>query len=194
MSLRISAEMEFELFDSKKYLKALIKKIESEMRIAAGEFAKAALLKIPIRTGFVAGSFGTLQDLVGREAKFNPIISFVRKITGLFTKAPRTIGNGLTEYYYPPGGGKVLKTPKSGRQFATQEADILKRINNRIVFQYEVDITYFNLQDQFPGPSPTAPWQAFEDGELAFLTYMEKTGLLELPAISEFFVKKVLKV
>ncbi len=167
-------------------MSAIITHISQEMKKGAAEFAKAAIAKIPVRTGFAAGSINNLAKLLGEQAKLNPIIGFSRSVVNKVGSEKGTSANKLTEYYYPPGGGKVLKTTTSGAQFATSPENIIRRRDNILIFQYEVDISYFNFQDINRGRSPTSPWGAFEAGEAAFLQYMEDIGLRGIPNIWDF--------
>ena len=120
---------------------------------AAVEFAKAALSRIPIHTGFVAGSFGTLTDLLGSQGRFNPIVAFTRRI----------------EFY-----NGVRKTPTSGRQFATPDDKIFTWSGDIYQFQFDVDISYYRINDSTSGRSPTAPWNSFIAAQAAFEAYMAK--------------------
>lgn len=180
--------------DAAGYTSAMKKYLEQSAKQAAREFAKTALSRIPIRTGFVAGSFGTLTDLLGSGSRFNPIVSVVR---GAISKARSFLGIKKAEVsannqveYYTGHGGKVLKTTVSGRQFATKSEDILKWEGDILIFRYDVDITYFALNDNVGGRSPTAPWGAFAAGQVAFEDYMEKSGLLALPKFEDHLIVK----
>lgn len=166
--LILNGSVDYIEFDSKKYTEAFVAYVEDLMRLAAGEFAKAALARIPVRTGFVAGAFGSLEDLLGTKARLNPIVSTVR------------------EFYYPPGGTKILKTPESGRAFATQGHDIFKREGTTLTFSYDIDITYFKINEASAGFAPTAPWQAFTAGEKAFVDYIEKNLGLKQPDANDY--------
>jgi hypothetical protein len=177
--------------DAVAYMEAARAIIKKEALKATSEFANAALSRIPIRTGFVSGAFGTLSDLIGANARFNPIVAAVRKTLSLFRKSKNVSANGLNEYYYG-AGNKILKTQTSGRQFATQTNNILKWEGDTLVFTYEVDITYFALNDTVGGHSPTAPWGAFVAGQKAFEDYMEEQGLANLPDL-DGYIKPITK-
>lgn len=191
--LQIQALVQITQFDAKRYNEQMMKYLDQQMRIAAKVFAEAALAKIPVRTGFAAGSLGALSELIGAKARFNPLVAAARAIIGAAKKLFKLEGNGIVEYYYPPGGGKILKTPTSGRQFATQLTDIIKREGNIILFDFEVDISYFSLQDINVGRSPTAPWGAFEAGEEAMVKYIEEVLIPNTPAFEDFIVNKELR-
>ncbi len=194
--MQIKAQVTTYEFNAAGYTAAMKKYLDAQARLAAKEFAKEALRRIPIRTGFVAGSFGTLTDLLGSGARFNPIVAFTRKVLNaagkLFgqKKKPEVGANGQIEYYYG-GGGKTLKTPTSGRRFASSSDSIFKWEGDILIFRYEVDIDYFAVNDNVAGHSPTAPWSAFIAGQAAFEDYMERVGLLALPQFEDYMVPTV---
>lgn len=197
--LQIKAQVTTYELNAAGYTAAMKKYLDQQARLAAREFAKEALRRIPIRTGFVAGSFGTLTDLLGSGARFNPIVAFTRRVLSaagkLFgrKKKPEVGANGQIEYYHG-SGGKVLKTPTSGRRFATAAEDIFKWEGDVLIFKYEVDISYFSVNDNFPGHSPTAPWSAFLAGQRAFEDYMNKVGLLALPKFEDYLIPTVTNI
>lgn len=162
-------------FDAEAYNKALRVYVEKQSRLAAVEFAKAALARIPIRTGFVAGAFGTLLELLGSNASFNPIVR------ATIARSP--------EYYYPGFGGRIEKTPVSGRQFSTPAQEIFKWQGDNFVFTYDIDISYFRINDLSGGFSPTAPWRAFEAGQVAFEQFLSK-NFDDAPNPGDFFIAK----
>jgi hypothetical protein len=190
---QIKAQVNTFEFDAVGYTAAMKKYLDKQARLGAREFAREALKRIPIRTGFVAGSFGTLTDLIGSGARFNPIVTFTRKVISAaknafgVRKKPEVGANGRIEYYYG-GGGKTLKSPTSGRSFATPASDIFKWQGDVLVFTFEVDISYLAVNDNFSGHSPTAPWSAFLAGRAAFEDYMQKVGLLALPKFEDYLV------
>ena len=167
-------------FDSASYTRALGLYIEEQMKQAAVRFANSALARIPVRTGFVAGAFGTLTKLLGRGAGLNPIVAHTMTQLG-----KRMSHRSLAEEYYYGSGSKILKTPTSGRPFATPTDEILRKEGLKFSFNYGVDITYLNINDLTPGHAPTAPWGAFEAGATAFINYMS-TALNEFPNIEDY--------
>lgn len=184
--LKISARMEIPEVDHKAYGRALLDHVEKILKGAGREFAKTALLRIPVRTGFVSGSFGNLVDLVGAGARFNPIIVATRRAIANFLSREDQAAGARREYYYPPGGGKILKTPQSGRGFATAKDKIFQRTTTSIIFTFQVDIRYFTINDLVSGHAPTAPWGAFIAGEIAFNQYVEKNLTKDIPRIEEY--------
>lgn len=55
-------------FDAKPFSEAFNKGITELFREAARAFYRAAIVKIPIRTGFASGAFGVLGDLIGESS------------------------------------------------------------------------------------------------------------------------------
>lgn len=98
--------------------------------------------------------------------------------------------------FYTGSGTKVLKTPRSGTQFATDPEQVFKTKGRSFVFRYSVDIDYFSIQDvRNIRKSRYAPWKAFEAGDKAFNDYMFRKGVTQIfPKIESFFVKKTYKV
>jgi len=177
--------------------------IELEMVNAAIEFAIAALSVIPVRTGFLAGAYTNIFDLVKkfsqvgeialggqlgllegfegqRGKKVLPTVTKKDRQTARIRKSlirlkQREIERGAKpEYYYP---GKILKTPLSGTQFATPTQDIITTRGTIVTFQWRVDISYYPIQDIHGGNSPTSPWGSLEKGKQAFLAYMRSNNL-----------------
>lgn len=174
-------------FDTEGYNKALRDNIEKQAKLAARKFATVALARIPVRTGFVSGAFSTLTDLVGGGARLNPVIAFTRRVLSAarnFLSGQRSAG----EYYYPPGGGRVLKSAVSGRQFATPTKDIFSWQGDTFTFKYAIDITYFRVNDA-TNTIPSAPWGAFVAAEAAFEAHMQE-ALINPDVKLESFIKE----
>lgn len=180
--MRFYIKAELPLFNSEAFLDEMRKTIEAESKLAARAFASAALRRIPVRTGFVSGAFGTLTDMVGSVARLNPIVSFIRNV---LHKAGYK-RNLVTGEYYRGLGSKILKTPDSGRQFATPTGQIFQWSGFTYIFTYEVDITYFRINDNVGGHAPTAPWEAFAAGEEAYLAYIEKNVINKLSKVENY--------
>lgn len=179
--------------DSESFTRAVREYIEQQMRIAAGKFAAAALVRIPIRTGFVASAIGVLAELLGSNANFNPIVAHARQQirAGASGRSVTGISNfASAEYYYPGAGIKIAKTPENAKQFATPPANIIKTEGLKVSFNFEVDITYFRINDNVAGHAPSAPWGAFKAGEQAFLDYMNTTAVQGMPKIIDYIIKK----
>jgi len=129
--------------------------------------------------------------LVGGEARLNPIVTFVRKqITrgknkGKLSKRVKKIAQ---EFYYPSGGGRILKTTQSGRDFATPSDQIFRWDGDIYFFKYDVDITYFKINDLDAGHAPTAPWAAFDAGQRAYEDYLNNFLIPGLPEPTDFLI------
>jgi hypothetical protein len=178
--MQFTAKIKTEEVDVKGWQDAVLDYLEAEMRKGGKIFARTALSKIPVRTGFVAGAFGTLTGLLGEEANFNPVVMHIRNTL----KAAGS--QRITDEYYYSAGGKILKTIMSGQQFATAAADIFRREGMSIVFDYKIDITYFDLNDLEGGHAPTAPWHAFATAEQAFVSFLSNDPLTEMPKIGDY--------
>jgi len=181
--MRLKIEYDLLEFDADAYKNAILAKMKQIMREAAAKFAAAALRRIPVRTGFVAGAFANLANIMGKDAAFHPPTLAIR----------RQINRSLAQEYYYSSGGKTLKSPESGQKFATQPSEIIRREGNIFRFRFRVDISYFQIQDTGSGNSPTAPWGAFEAGRDAFLRYMREQGLVQFPELSKFIKKRRIK-
>lgn len=120
-------------------------------------------------------------------------------------ESKEVIPRSVLEYYYPRGGKKVLKTLRSGRQFASFEvgedqgkkrAVVLKNtfssqseLQKGYVFKFKIDISYFNINDEHANRfTPSAPWKSFANGRQAFLEHM-KSNLKVLPNVLSYLVE-----
>lgn len=159
-----------------------------QMKLAAAEFARAALQHIPVRTGFVAGAFAPLLELTQQQARFNPAISFLRTIVNRARNLFRP-KQTFSEYYYY-SGGKIGKSRETGRQFATPANEIITIENDKILFNYEIDISYFDINEQNPGRSPTAPWRSFEAGMEAMSNYLINVAPDFAPKFEDFIIQR----
>ena len=185
--MKITLNIKKETFDRDGWLEEVKKVVEQEAQKAGKAFAEAALANIPVRTGFVAGAFGQLVQLVGATAQFNPIVKAV-------TNTLDSHRNPLNPEYYYGGGGKVLKTSTSGQQFATQPSEMFKWVDTSYVFKFDIDITYFKINDLVPGFAPSAPWGAFAAGEIAYRDTVIKGLKASLPKIGVFIKLSTLNV
>jgi len=295
---KFSAKLTAFTFDQKGYSKAFNTALLGIYRKAARAFLRAALPRVPFRTGFVRGAFTVLSEAVGGNVggsgigQFNSLVKLkeriaklserVRKlrakgpsprleqarrrlirVQGQFFKKLRKVkkdvrftlgalgaasrakgelnpadlerrqptaakgkekrrtrsvefgpggerterevtervGRPRVEFYRPPEGGKVLKTLRSGRDFASltlggsatskrasqfegfTAPDVVEPTYN---FSFRIDISYFNINDAFSNSrTPSSPWRSFEFGRLAFLQVL-KDGLKKLPDVVRF--------
>ena len=223
-----------------------------EMRRAVKAFLKACLAKIPVRTGFLRGSFSDLKQAFGissgagdlstrfkssrgKTSKERELIEEDRRVAALLTligskyreefhsgelrlererekgkKIPLSPEESLRkrrealdkekrkafvrhkkllqaklkrqgkrrssiqykEYYYPPVGKKILKTPTSGIPFVSKQEDLLKTEGEIIIFELVNRITYYRIND-FYSRIAGAPWESLDAGAAAMLSSLE---------------------
>jgi len=162
--MQFSLTAEILSIDSDRYMSALRAFMLSQMKEAAKRFASTALRRIPIRTGFVAGAFQPLQQLLGETARLNPIVGFISKVIRSVTGSSSKRNIPRFREYYTGSGSRILKSPETGAQFGTPAGQIFRIEGNTVIFNFDVDITYFRISDIGPSRSPTAPWKAFVSG------------------------------
>lgn len=131
-------------FNGKAFGQALGGYIGQAMRAAARAFLIAISTRIPQRTGFLRGAFGNLEDIVGQVPR-------------------RGVAWRKNEYYYERRVGRfglkkgvrrggILKTPNSGRQFATQSENLIFNVSGmQFSFNYNVNISYYAPNDVIHG-------------------------------------------
>jgi len=165
--MKLTLRVEIEECDKEGWLKALKGAIEQTAQEATNAFAQAALMRIPVHTGFVAGAIYSLATLLDNP-QFNPIVA----------TAPKQ------ELYYP---SKTPKNPSTGATFVSPaQSEIFRWVGMNYIFNFSVDISYFEIQDISSGKSPSAPWGAFEAGQNAYIAAFE-TGLEDrLPKLEGF--------
>jgi hypothetical protein len=189
-SLGFSVRASLPSLDAKAFNAALQKACRDALIKAARKFLLAALPRVPIYTGFARGSFGTLEDAVGRfqAGGGSPKIETTKK--GV-SKAANPSKRQL--YYYPPKGVKVLRNTLNGRTFATKTSDLFSQGRAKIAtgesaifFRFSVDIEYFNYLDR-------NKWGAFQAGTAAFDTELRAQLDKLLPKIKNYLIRKEVK-
>ncbi len=165
-------------FKRAEFSDAFKKAIQLEMRNGAREFLKAALPRVPVRTGFARGTLLNLADAIGISAASNPT-NFKKKLA----KRPRQSKpvNGIIEYYEG-----VLKTPEAARGFSTPIGRVFTNNGKAFSFNYDNTVLYYEINDE------KLLWRSFEIGSEAFINYLERVGLQRLPAITEYILRKKL--
>ncbi len=142
--------------DRERYLADYATAVNEAVIKAARKWLLAAVPLIPIFTGFARGALGTLESIAGRVEGGK-----IKTGRGLRKKVkyyqPR-------KYYYR----HVERNNITGVEFATKPDEIISpgRITkatkgSRIVFNFKVDIDYFDYLD-------VHKWHAFEAGQKAF--------------------------
>lgn len=152
--------------------------IKLEMRNAAREFVKAALPRVPVRTGFARGTLLNLQDAIEMTAASNPA-SFKKKLAKRPSKNSPL--NGKLEYYEG-----VLKTPDNARGFSTPTNRVFTNNGKAWSFNYDNTVLYYELNDA------KYQWLSYKFGEAAFIDYLERVGMQRIPAITDYIIRKKL--
>lgn len=143
---------------------------------AARKFLLAAVPKIPEFTGFARGSLGRLEAIAGRVEGGK-----IKTGRGLRTKVRQLQPR---KYYYRG----VERNNVTGVQFANEDIISPGRITkatkgSRIVFNFKIDIDYFDYLDEHK-------WHAFEAGQKAFNEEL-KYQLANLPIdISDYITRR----
>lgn len=178
-------------FKSKEFSEAFKKALNIQIRKAAKEFLKAAILRVPVRTGFARGGLGNLATAIGLAAASDKT-SFINKFN---RRRKQGASGSRIEFYKSPGGSKVLKTPENARRYATPIDKVFKEVNNIFTFNYNITILYYNLNDFFSNAKvASAPWKSFAAGRNAFIDYLRITGIAKLPQLKQFVLKTKIKV
>ena len=170
----IGARIEIPALDLASVNKQIEAKSRQVFREATQKWLSAVLVKIPVRSGFLAGAFTPMEKAVGVAGKstLGKIVTSLRRAFSgsALQKGLRKRAYVKNEYYYG-GGGRVLKTPTSGIKFATDASSIFSFVGNRMSFEFEVNITYLDINDRY-NTIPSAPWNALPAGNAAFQAYL----------------------
>lgn len=173
-------------FDKDAFLSAVQVHLKNILIKAARAFLLAAIPRIPVRTGFARSAFKNLEDVAGKVSVDAQSGGY--RIRG--TRGGNSIEKRSTEYYYPPTGGRILKTDQSGRQFATAANDILDIRGASLAtgrsayyFKFHVNITYVDLLDR-------SIWQAFKTGTEAMAKFINLNLNKGFPQVGTFLARK----
>lgn len=206
--------------DRGRYSRALDESLQRQMRMAARAFLKVAVSAIPVRTGFARGSLGNLADAINAGSKgpnidfetpagkFLKLMKVLRTTTFKDTSAAkrsdlynlsrgslRQAGSTTLVEYYRDGKRRVLKTPQSGREFSTQPNQVFQSDGLVYKFDFSSWISYLNINEDSANPrTPSAPWNAFKYGRVAFLNYLKAVALERLPKVQAFLVETSIQV
>lgn len=176
-------------FARNKYIAAIRDSIQQTLTEAGRKFLLAAIPRIPVRTGFARSAFRNAEDIFGRVS--------VDKTSGLRIRGTRggstkDVIRRYREYYYPPGGGRVLKTTNAGRAFSTPPDEIVilsgtvASGRNAFYLKFTVNITYVDLLDR-------TTWGAFAAGEAAVNAYIRSNIERRLPDAAKFMTRSQLR-
>lgn len=115
------------------------------------------------------------------EAFINKTIKKKTKINEL---DPNNFVDRYREYYYHDGR-KTLKTPDNGRSFSTPVDRILTgSIKTKIRFKYDVNISYYRINDMFNMGRGT-PWGTYLEIASGFNIYLSRL-VAELPRFTNY--------
>ncbi len=189
---------------------------KQQIRMAARAFVRVASASVPVRTGFARGVFRNVLEaagaLRGGGTAGGDVLSALQELrgSGFDTRRYPNIGKmfefkkgglraagakGFRNEYYTGHGGRVLKLPQSGRRFATQAGQIFQESGGIYTFNFDVTITYFNINDFRKNPrTPSSPWQAFNRGRATFMNYIRTIALNRIPKVQDFFVEHEVNV
>lgn len=172
-------------FKRKEFSQAFVDGLFTQMRQAAREFARVAIEQVPIRTGFARGALRNLETAIGSFAATSPEKFLEREKTKFGKEKPPR----LTEYYYHSRGNRTLKTPENARRFSTPPNKVFTVDGDVLLFNYNVTVLYYIVNEHTTSGVRNSPWQSFAKGREAFVSYMQDVGLKRLPAITSYTIK-----
>lgn len=154
------------MWNSGKFNSVLHAQLRVQIRQAAREFVRAAVVNIPIDTGQARGTFLP----IGRFLNVSVPIS---GNTPLKNKNPETgadyqEGDPKSNYGEP----RKLIFTFPGNQYGEY-------------FQIDVQLFYFWFNDFFSNKYG-GPWDSIEEGRKAFIEYMRTTAVKRLPKLKDF--------
>jgi hypothetical protein len=154
---RLSFAAQF--IDYDKYVSELQRGLRRLMREAAAVYYNNLIARIPVDTGFLAGSFDAIKKASGASGSPAPAL---RQIKG--------------QFYTHFGGHKVAKNTTSGIPFATSPENVLTEITDgkfkyKLVFYFKNDIRYYPINDLY-GANGRTPWRFTEKAVRATLAYI----------------------
>lgn len=146
------------------FIQSLRNFAREEMRKAISASLGAMLSRIPIRTGFLSGSF--IKAVVKYGLAHNPV--------GFTSRAE----------YYREGGLKVLKSESSGQQFVEDQFT-----ESPTLFEFDLQnaIIYWRIND-FTQKGRGTPWLSIDAGRAAFFDYLQGIST-RFPDINELIGK-----
>lgn len=165
----------FEL-DERGLINNIRKSVEDATYDAANQFLEAAAPNVPIRTGMARGSFLNLRQIL----KSKSIDSFV----DIPTRPQMVTKSGRAYTYIHSDGGKFPKTPFTARKFSTKTKKIISWENDRVLFNYQIDVVHFNVNDVKLG------WMSIQRGKEAFLRHRNFKSLNNILHYVEFIDAK----
>jgi hypothetical protein len=136
--LRVSFSAQYIDFD--KYVGELQRGLRQLMRQTANLYYKALIFRLPVDTGFLAGSFAPIAKAAG----FSP--------TSIVPDPKGQRRNIYTHF----GNRRTPKNPSTGTEYVTSEDQILTEITDgetrlRLIFYFNNEIRYYPINDLYKG-------------------------------------------
>lgn len=158
------------------FARGIFRNILEAAKVSGGALEKS----IPPSTQPFGNPLNSLRIIKKHGNKFVRIDKFpnIASIFRLDARGLRKAGATGKFEYYRAGTQRVLKTPQSGRAFATPPINIIKEVNFVYTFNFSTSISYFPVHEP--------RWGAFVKGRAFFLQYMRTVGLKRLPKINSF--------
>lgn len=158
---------------SGKFGKTLDEQLQVLVRNAARAWLRALIIRVAVYTGFALGSVKFARGRGGELASF------------LNVSVPINPKHDRPKWYYPPGGGRVPKTPDQGGRFAQFSFPVSQ---HRYRFRFRDDVVHFKLNEFFSSVSPTSPWHAVKAAREAFKEHIRE-NVKTLPKIKKYIIK-----
>lgn len=159
-------------FSSGEFTDAVKKAVIIQMRNAARQFVRAALVSVsgsfPVDSGMAKGSFLNLGRLLRVAVPISP------KRTNL--------------KYYGAGARGRIKTPELGAELSTQYdsvEDVIKENASGFVFSFDAKTFHYLLNEFYSTRQPDSPWNTFEAGRRAFMESI-KGSMSKMPRVTSF--------
>lgn len=150
-------------FDEKGFTHALDRAVKEAYRIALKAFLKAALDRIPVKTGMARGSLRPLADFLGESIDLSS--SKPTRIHNADAGADQTIFD-MSEFEFPTYKVKI----KIGT--------LHYKLHEYLFEIYNVRINRYVISE---------PWQSFEYGREAFKEALKAN--LKVPKMAKYFVR-----
>ena len=177
--MRIFVSLSAFKFDTSGYTQAFSRAMRKNVLRGASDFLEVASRQVPVDTGLARGGFLNLLALV-RSAGFKPDVDIP-------TVAQRKLKNGKKIRYkhYSKFGNfqrNYPKEPATGRILSTPKEKILREVDGRWQFQYEIRVNYFNVNEVDRG------WQSFESGRHVF-EFRMKHAKVNFPQVRSYMLR-----
>lgn len=171
--LKIDVKLENISIDPEAYMKEVMAKVFKQVRLAAAEFVKASVPRVPVDTGMARGSFLNLIRAL--------------KNAGIPVEMPpalKRVGKRKKPVWYYQDGMRYRKQPLTGQKFSETT---LKMTASKIIFNFKSKLLYYAIMD-FYNVNGNGPWESLEAGRQAFLAKMDELKTM-VPDVKKFLTK-----